>query len=234
MTHEDFARSFVFLVKFPSTVSNLNFLMKNPRSAACLFLLIVGLTNGAYAQMIASFTPASPFLSGLPGGTTISGQTFTADISGTAGLVTVLAQRAGAAPTSITFQLRSVSAGLPTSSILGSVTVPGASLSGSLANFSADFSSQNIFLTGGEQYAITLSGTGLFGLGGVADAYAGGAQVQSTGGAFFLFAPARDLGFSVAAAPAAAVPEPSTYGWVAALLLAGVVCVRRIRVTGAC
>lgn len=189
----------------------------------------LGLVASASAQVIASFTPASPFIAALPGGSTLAGQTFTANISGTAGVATVLAQSVGAPPASITFELRSVSAGLPTASILGSVTVPAATLTGSLANFSADFSSQGIFLTGGQSYALTVGGTSLFALGGVADAYAGGAQVQGSGGSFFFFAPSRDLGFSVSAAPAAAVPEPSTYGSLAAVLLAGAIAVRRSR-----
>src|SRR4051812_1048448 len=102
-------------------------------SAACV---------SARAQLIASFNPASPFLAALPGGATFSGQTFTADIDGTAGLVTVLAQRVGSAPASITFQLRSVSGGLPTAAILGAVTVGGSGLGTTLQSFSADFSAQ--------------------------------------------------------------------------------------------
>ncbi|HEX2854970.1 MAG TPA: hypothetical protein VHO24_17180 [Opitutaceae bacterium] len=186
--------------------------------------LLLGFSATGFAQTIASFTPAAPFLSALPSATTISGQTFTAAFSGTVGVVTVLAQATGPSPSSITVQLRSVSGGLPTAAILGVVSTPGVGLTGSLSAFSVDFSSQAIAVNAGDSYALTLFGTALFGLGGGTNGYAGGAQVNSTGGApFVFFAPARDLSFSVMAAPSlVAVPEPSTYGAAAVVSLVGI------------
>lgn len=185
---------------------------------------------GGFAQTIASFAPASPFLSALPTTSTLSGQMFTAEISATAGMVTVLAQSIGAGPTSVTFQLRSVSGGLPTSAILAAVTRPGTTLTGTLAPFSVDFSSQGIFLTSGQSYALTLLGSSMFGLGGAADGYAGGAQVIGGTTSLALFAPSRDLAFSVAAAPAiAAVPEPSTYSAMGVVALIGICAWSRLR-----
>jgi hypothetical protein len=177
---------------------------------ACV-AVAVGAVN-AHAQLIASFTPASPFLAALPGGATFGGQTFTAQIDANVGVVSLLAQRIGAAPSSVTFQLRTVSGGLPTGSILGDVTVPGSGLGASLQSFSADFSSLNIAVTAGQSYALVISAPSLFALGGVADAYAGGAQIFSnnSGATFGIFPPPRDLTFSVAAA-AVAIPEPAVY-----------------------
>jgi hypothetical protein len=202
--------------------------MKNLKSAA--FLLLFGFANVAHAQLIANFTPASPFLAALPGGATVSGQTFTAGFSATVGIVTVLAQSVGPAPTSITFELRSVSGGLPTAAILAAVSVPGNGLTTNLASFSADFSSQSVFLTGGGSYALTLRAPTLFGLGGAANGYAGGAQVTSSGPSFVFFAPPRDLGFSVAQAPAlVAVPEPSVYSLGGVIALIGIFARARFR-----
>lgn len=186
-------------------------------------LLALCLPGCAFAQTIASFSPASPFIAALPTTLTLSGQTFTAEISATVGVVTVLAQTLGGpGPATVTFQLRSVSGGLPTAAILAAVTRPGTTLTGSLSAFSVDFSSQGIFLNSGESYALTLFGSSMFGLGGAADGYAGGAQVIGGTSSLRFFAPSRDLAFSVTAAPAVAVPEPSTFAAMGVVALVGI------------
>ena len=183
------------------------------------------------AQLIAQYHPASPFIAALPGGTSWSGQTFLAGSSGQVGLVTLLGQSFGAAPASVTFQLRTVSAGLPTSTVLGTISLAGSVLNPSaLSEFSADFTSLNISLNAGDQYAILLSSSSTIALGGSNDGYAGGQQILSNNGGstFGAFAPARDLYFTVALA-ASPVPEPSTYGIFGAVALVGVAAFARRR-----
>jgi hypothetical protein len=191
-----------------------------------LLLSTLSLAQLGFAQFIADFTPASPFISAISGTNAqrLDGQTFTAANSGVVGLVSVRAQ-AISTPANVTFQLRTVSSGLPTSTILSSVTVSGAGMSTSaLTTFTADFGAQNLLLTAGQSYALTLSAPSMFFLGGVADAYTGGGQVFSANGgtSFSVFAPSRDLWFTIGTA-ASPVPEPATYSLAAGALLVGLV-----------
>jgi|GEM_PF-7044666 len=174
------------------------------------------------AQIIAEFHPGFSGVSALPGGTRLDGQTFTATSSGSLGSISVLAQFLGkppsATPFNVTFQFRTVSGGLPTSTILGSVVVDASGLSGTaLGQLSADFSSQHIAVVAGDAYAFLLSSSSTFALGGNRDGYAGGQQVISfdSGKTFGPFPPPQDLDFtaSLAASP---VPEPGSYNLIGA------------------
>ena len=203
--------------------------MKDPVSYQfhCFIALFFVWASALSAQTLVSFQPASPGVRGIAGGTRIDGQTFTVSSSGTVGLVSILAQAPFAVPTSVTFAIRQVSGGLPTSSILASVTIAGTGMSASsLGAFSADFSSQNITFTTGEVYALTVAASSTFFIGGVVDAYTGGAHVTSnnSGASFVQFVPSQDLNFTISAA---AIPEPSTYALLVGAAVLGLAAFHR-------
>ena len=86
-------------------------------------------------------------------------QTFKARLSGHVGEVTVLLSSGGEATPFVTIALTEVVGGLP-GVVLGTADIVSPTLDGTPTRFSADFSGQDIFLTQGTDYALTVSTPG--------------------------------------------------------------------------
>jgi hypothetical protein len=194
--------------------------------AAMLSLLSI---SAAHAQVLTSYNGGAQLeLYGFSqySGTNIPAQTFTISSADQLSQIGVDLEIYGTPgeTTSLTFNLLSTSDGVPTSTVLGTSTLTGLSVSSSPELVFADFSSQDINLTAG-QYAFSLSlpnsssndvGAGAIGDIPAAGTYPGGqAYNGSSSGWVPMGGGNYEIGFEVTGT--ALTPEPSTW----ALLLGG-------------
>jgi PEP-CTERM motif-containing protein len=182
-----------------------------------ILLIIAAMTAlslNTHADVVAEYTPSNPVtLFGIGGGSSFqAGQTFAPTESGQLADVAILLSENGGQPTSVFVDLRPTQSGVPTSTILGTATIPGNLLSSTPTLLSADFTSLDIPLSVGTEYAFTLTTSangGAYVDGGDQNGYAAGGAFTSddSGGTWSSSGLGSfDVGFQVTAV----VPEPTS------------------------
>jgi hypothetical protein len=179
---------------------------------ACLVSEAVG------ADVVAQYTaPNNGNLAGFNSSTPwyVPAQTFTTTGGGEVADVTVSLAANGPLPSYVLVELRTVSGGFPTATVLGSASIASPALTGVPQDFTADFSSSGVNLLPSTSYAIALTTDGgAWACGEFYGTYAGGLLTQSfdSGATFSATYYPHDLQFTVTT-----VPEPAS----AAMLLVG-------------
>jgi hypothetical protein len=193
--------------------------------------LLIGPSQPASAVVVAQHT-ASPSvnLAGFAGppSTYVPAQTFTTTAGGTVSSVTVSLSSNGPLPSSVLVDIRTVSGGFPTTTSLGSASIPSPALAGAAQDFVADFTGAGVTLSAFTPYALvlTLPDGGAWACGEFNGTYAGGKLVQSfdNGATFSATFYSHDMQFTVAT-----VPEPAAALLVTCGALAFLGWRRRIR-----
>jgi hypothetical protein len=179
--------------------------------AVCPFMLLCWV-GAARAEVVAQYlAPNNGYLAGFAGPplTYVPAQTFTTTGGGELASVSVSLAANGGPPSSVLVEIRTVSGGFPTATVLGSASIPSPALTGTPQDFVADFSGSGVNLSALASYAMVLSmpDGGAWACGEFNGTYPGGLLVQSfDSGATFspTFIP-HDMQFTVTT-----VPEPST------------------------
>jgi hypothetical protein len=193
-----------------------------------LYVLVVA-SNAAGSPVIAQYTaPNNGNIAGFSGSlpSYIPAQTFTTTGGGVVDDVTVSLTANGPLPSYVLVEIRTVSGGLPTSTVLGSASILSPALIGSPQDFTADFSSSGVTLSPFTSYALAFqTDGGAWVCGEFNGTYSGGMTAQSfdTGSTFSPTFFSHDLQFTVTA-----VPEPAS----AALLAAACCALTVFRRTG--
>lgn len=119
----------------------------------------VGLTSCSAAGCTNPYWGSGQIAAGFGDGPFRPGQTFAPKFSGVLNTVRLGLETVTGNPVSAVAEIRTVTNGLPTTTILAEATVLGAPYTGGVF-YAADFTAQNLVLFGGTRYAITLRGSG--------------------------------------------------------------------------
>jgi hypothetical protein len=198
----------------------------------CTAVFLLAFAAAGFAQApipftVAEFDPPAVNRFGLYGlgvGPGRAAQSFTPTRDGKLDAIRVLLQENGPVPTGVIVEVRSVNpqTGLPTDEVLASAMAPTSGLTSTAGYFTANFSSSNVVLRQGVQYAFVLrlfeSGVGTTLVGSLqsgVDPYANGALIRSSdgGSTWNVISPGYyDVGFRVTAVPAVITSPDNSYG----------------------
>ena len=114
-----------------------------------------GLTSCTAAGCTTTYWGSGQIAAGFGLSSFRPGQTFSPNFSGVLNTVRLGLETINGNTSNVAAEIRTVSNGLPTTTILGEAPVPGAPYTGGVF-YSADFTAQNLVLIAGTRYAITL------------------------------------------------------------------------------